>query len=273
MKTRRRLDEHLLNTGQFSDQKEAQAWILCGKVLVDGAVCAKPGTLIRSDSVVTLRAKPPRFASRGGYKLEKALRRFDIAVEDKVVLDAGAAAGGFTDCLLQCGARHVYAVDVGYGQLKGKLATDPRVTNWERRNISDLSQEDFDPPLDFCTADLSFLSLVKALPVLQKLFLKPYSLVCLIKPLFEGLSHEYRGDPDAIAPVLLRFFEEIMEPGIVVAAVTVSPILSTRNTVEFLMFAHNTAAHKSPAQLTDEAVHSMLQEPPVEADLMEDRSG
>lgn len=263
MKRRSRLDEYLLAQGYFSSLREAQAWILAGKILVNGSVCSKVGTLLDIRATVNLRGLPPRYSSRGGYKLEKALHRFGVNVEGRVALDAGAATGGFTDCLLQHGVRHVYAVDVGFGQLKGKLANNPKVTNWERVNISDLSRDDFDQLLDLCTVDLSFLSLTTALPILRRLFLQPYAFICLIKPLFEGLSHKHRDDPQLIATTLSRFFESVINSGIAIVAVTVSPVLGTRGTIEFLMYCHENLPSQSAVRLAEQAVSAMADEPPL----------
>src|SRR5262245_18281216 len=122
-----RVDALLVEHGYFEDLKTAQGFVLAGKIVVDGHVCSKPGTMVREDAKIFVRGVVLKFASRGGYKLEAALDRFGIDVTGKVALDAGASTGGFTDCLLQRGAARVYSVDVGFGQLRGKLAADPRV--------------------------------------------------------------------------------------------------------------------------------------------------
>src|SRR5262245_51502136 len=157
-----RIDALLVELGYFEDLKTAQGFILAGKVVVDEKVCSKPGTTVREDAKIFVRGEQLKFASRGGYKLEAALERFAIDVTNKVVLDAGASTGGFTDCLLQHGAARVYAVDVGFGQLRGKLASDPRVVNMEKTNVGDLTLASFDPPIELCTFDLSYLSMTKS---------------------------------------------------------------------------------------------------------------
>jgi 23S rRNA (cytidine1920-2'-O)/16S rRNA (cytidine1409-2'-O)-methyltransferase len=225
-----RLDDLLMDRRHFADVRSAQAHVMAGKVLVDGAVCDKPGTRVKS-----IRRPQLRYVSRGGYKLEAALRSFAFSVVDKIVLDAGAASGGFTDCLLQHGAKLVYALDAGYGQLKGRLAANPRVINWERTNISDVGVEDFVPALDLCVVDLSYLSLVKAVPILKSLFRGPYQMICLVKPLYEGLDQKLKADPRAIRCVLEKVLTELSHRGTHVANVIVSPIFGSRDSVEFLI--------------------------------------
>ena len=259
---KQRLDEYLLAHGHFESLKQAQAWILSGKVVVDGAVCTQAGTAVREPDVA-LRGAAAQYASRGGYKMEKALRALPVDARDKVALDAGAASGGFTDCLLQHGARLVYAVDVGYGQLKGRLANDPRVRNMERVNISDVRVEQLDPPIDLCVGDLSFLSLVTAFPILRALFKSPFRLIALVKPLFEGLAPGQRSDPAAIAAVLAEFFAKLADAGIPLSAVTVSPILGSRETVEFLMLADESLPRVAPDAMVEQAMRALRDEPPV----------
>jgi 23S rRNA (cytidine1920-2'-O)/16S rRNA (cytidine1409-2'-O)-methyltransferase len=182
-------------------------WIMAGKVVVDGVVVTKPGTLIKTSARIFLRGTPLRSASRGGYKLEHALKRFSINVAGRVCLDAGAAAGGFTDCMLLCGVRLIYAVDAGYGQLRGRIANDPRVVSMERTNISDVRADQLDPGIEFAAIDLSYLSLTKAVPIVARLFAsQPVELVCLIKPLYEGLAQRHIDDLGAVAAVLHDLF-------------------------------------------------------------------
>src|SRR5438552_10339941 len=138
-----RLDELLLARGLFDDLQKARGWILSGNVLVRGAPATKAGEQFPEDVELALRGHVSKYASRGGLKLEAALSRFPVSVEGKVVLDAGASTGGFSDCLLQHGAARVYSVDVGYGQLRGSVAANKRVVNMERTNISDLTLDGF----------------------------------------------------------------------------------------------------------------------------------
>ncbi len=207
---------------------------MAGKVVVAGAVCSKAGTPVATSAEMHVRGRSMKFVSRGGFKLEAALEGFGIDVTSRVVLDAGASTGGFTDCLLQRGAARVYAVDVGYGQLRGRLATDARVVNLERTNISDVSRAALDPPISLAVADLSNLSLRKAVPVLCALFSEPVELVVLVKPLFEGLD---RSGMEAAAPLqstLRALMEEVVGLGLGVRGLMASPIRGGRSSVEFL---------------------------------------
>jgi len=157
---------------------------MAGKVIVNNQRIDKAGTRVPLTSDIRLKGDG-KYVGKGGYKLEGALSDFGMNVSGKVVLDAGAAAGGFTDCLLQNGAAKVYAVDAGFGALAGKLSNDSRVINLERTNISSLSPDGFDPRPEVATVDLSYLSLRKAIPVISRLLSPEGELVCLVKPLFE----------------------------------------------------------------------------------------
>jgi len=255
----------LLELGLFDDRKAAVGWIMAGKVVVDGVVVTKPGTLVKTDARIFLRGTPLRFASRGGYKLSHALKRFAIDVGGQVCLDAGAAAGGFTDCMLQCGARLVYAVDAGYGQLRGRIASDPRVVSMERTNISDVRAEQLDPGIEFAAIDLSYLSLTKAIPTVARLFAgQPVELVCLIKPLYEGLAQRHMNDRDAFAPVLHDLFRNLEAIGFPASDAGVSPILGSRGAIEFL--AHVRGASETPGavMLTARAIDELDAHPPRE---------
>jgi 23S rRNA (cytidine1920-2'-O)/16S rRNA (cytidine1409-2'-O)-methyltransferase len=231
---RLRLDDLLIERGVFNDLKVARGWIAAGKVVVDGNVVTTVGSRFSMDAELHLRGRPMRFASRGGYKLEYALQRFDLQVTDLVCLDAGASAGGFTDCLLQNAASLVYAVDVGYGLLKGKVATNQRVRVFEKTNISDLTLQTFSPPIDFACIDLSYLSLKTALPIIELLFQQPYDIVALVKPSFEGLGTLSVSEPTHLSNVLSRLFAELAEKGFRPSNVVVSPLLGSRGAIEFL---------------------------------------
>lgn len=264
---RLRLDEILLNSGFFPDLKSAQAYIMSEKVVVDGAVCSKAGSLIKKNSEVFIREIPAKFASKGGFKLDKALTSFNINITDRVCLDAGASTGGFTDCLLKHGAKKVYAVDVGYGQFSGRLANDPRVINMEKKNISDLRIDIFEPPIDFCTIDLSFLSLTKAIMIIKPLFKNPLEIVCLIKPLYEGLARESMNDPNELRNTLNTLFKKlIQEQSITISDCIVSPILGGRGATEFIAHIHDNIikASYSHEELVEKAIAMLKQTPPID---------
>jgi 23S rRNA (cytidine1920-2'-O)/16S rRNA (cytidine1409-2'-O)-methyltransferase len=240
-------------------------WIMAGKVVVDGVVVTKPGTLIKTDARIFLRGTPLRFASRGGYKLDHALKRFNINLAGRVCLDAGAAAGGFTDCMLQCGARLVYAVDAGYGQLRGRIANDSRVVSMERTNISDVRAAQLDPGIEFAAIDLSYLSLTKAVPTVARLFAsQPVELVCLIKPLYEGLAQRHVNNPGAIAPVLHNLLVNLEASGFPACDAGASPILGSRGAIEFLAHVRVPFATPGAAMLAARAIDELYAHPPRE---------
>jgi 23S rRNA (cytidine1920-2'-O)/16S rRNA (cytidine1409-2'-O)-methyltransferase len=181
---KRPLADLLVESSLFESRDEAVRWIMAGQVLVDGRRIDKPGTPVRVTAELCVRGRR-RYASRGGLKLEAALEHWAIAVQGRVALDCGASTGGFTDCLLQHGTALVYAVEVGFGQLVGKLRADPRVCNLERTNLGDLRAEALDPRPSLITLDLSYLSLRRALPLASGLLADGGEILALFKPLFE----------------------------------------------------------------------------------------
>ena len=213
------LDALLAERGIFESAEEARPWIMTGQVLVNEQLIDKPGMLVPRDAVLRVRGRH-RYVSRGGYKLEAAIERFRVNVAGRVALDCGASTGGFTDCLLQHGARLVYAVEVGYGQLVGSLRADARVRNLERTNLSDLVSSDLDPPPSLVTLDLSYLSLTKALPIAAALVEPEGYVLALLKPLFEVESPEARrsgqiDDPALLVTALCRVLEAGTGTGLV----------------------------------------------------------
>ena len=179
-----RLDERVVSEGFAESKTLAQSLIRAGKVLVDDVPVDKPGTRIRSDASIRMRGVSRRFVSRGGEKLEGALASLGVRCEGRLCLDVGASTGGFTDCLLQSGARHVTAVDVGYGQLADRLRRDSRVTVLERTNARYLESAQLEHPIDLVTVDASFISATLLLPRIAQVAPQAYVLV-LVKPQFE----------------------------------------------------------------------------------------
>ncbi len=236
-KPKQRLDEYVVQAQLVADVRAARGLIMSHQVLVDDAVVTKPGAPVRPGARVRLRRPLGRYVSRGGDKLAGALERFGLDVRGRVCLDAGACTGGFTDCLLQHGARLVYAVDVGHGQLHSRLVLDERVVSLEKTNISDLGPGSFGPGVPtLCTADLSYLSLVKAVPVLEAVVAPGALLVCLVKPLFEGLAEVSHRDPAALERVLgelLAAVEAVATRRILACAA--SPITGSNGSIEFLV--------------------------------------
>jgi 23S rRNA (cytidine1920-2'-O)/16S rRNA (cytidine1409-2'-O)-methyltransferase len=245
--------------------KTAVGWIMAGKVVVDGIVVTKPGTLVKVSARISLRGTPLRFASRGGYKLDHALDRFRIDLTGKVCLDAGASTGGFTDCMLQRGARRVYAVEAGYGQLRGRLAGDPRVVSIERTNISELRADHLEPGIAFAAVDLSYLSLTTAVPIVARLFHgRPVEMVCLVKPLYEGLAQRDMNDHGALATVLHKLFGDLKASGLPAADACVSPILGGRGAIEFLAHIRDGSVTPGADALAARAIHELDAHPPRE---------
>jgi 23S rRNA (cytidine1920-2'-O)/16S rRNA (cytidine1409-2'-O)-methyltransferase len=236
---------------------------MAGRVVVDGVVVTKPGTPVKVSARISLRGTPLRFASRGGYKLDHALNRFGIALTGKVCLDAGASTGGFTDCMLQRGARRVYAVEAGYGQLRGRLAADPRVVSMERTNIGNLRADQFEPGIDFAAVDLSYLSLTTAVPIVARLFHgRPVEMVCLVKPLYEGLAQHHMDDRRALAAVLHNLFADLQARDLPAVDTCVSPILGGRGAIEFLAHIRDGSATPGAEVLAARAIHELDAHPP-----------
>ncbi len=184
-KERMRLDKWLVSSGLVPTRERARSLILAGRVRVSGRRLDKPGAQIDPAESVALIEPDHPYVSRGGVKLEGALRAFGVSVEGKTALDVGASTGGFTDCLLQHGASRVYAVDVGYGQFAWKLRTDPRVVLFERTHIRDLDRSGIPDPVDLAVIDVSFISLKKVLPRVRPFVRPAGEILCLVKPQFE----------------------------------------------------------------------------------------
>lgn len=214
---------------------------MAGLVFYQGRRIEKPGTFVDPNGEIEVRGNPCPYVSRGGLKLEDALHKFGITVKDKIALDAGASTGGFTQCLLKQGARRVYAVDVGYGQLAWKLRHDPRVAVYERTNLRYLTPEDLGTRVDLVTLDLSFISLEKVLPAVRRLLNNGGEVVALVKPQFEA-GREYVGkggvvtDADVHCRVLERIIKISRELGFHIKGVTYSPLLGADGNVEFFLW-------------------------------------
>ena len=181
-----RLDKLVTQRDLFPSRSQAKRAIMAGLVLVNEEVVDKAGTQVDVEAEIRVKGEVHPYVSRGGLKLEKALKEFAISLEDKVVIDIGASTGGFTDCALEFGAREVYAVDVGYGQLAWKLRQDQRVVNLERTNARYLTPEDFEVKFDLATVDVAFISLTKILAALVDLLAREGEVLALIKPQFEA---------------------------------------------------------------------------------------
>jgi len=233
--------EKLLEENWFSDEKEAGSWVMMGKVLVDEQVVNNLNEKIPVSSTVRIKEYyKKRYVNKGGLKLEHALDTFKISADNHVVLDCGASTGGFTDCWLQHGAGLVYAVDVGYGQLAGKLAADARVKNMEKTNLSDECLLSIQPKPEFISLDLSYLSLKQALPICRAILKDKGLMVCLIKPLFEIKSSEVRrqgniNQRDMLRDILIDLCEFYIESGLNILGITNSPVTGNAGTLEYFI--------------------------------------
>ena len=181
-----RLDVLLVKRGMASSREKAKAIIMAGQVYVDGQKEDKAGSMFPEEAPIEVRGNTLKYVSRGGLKLEKAMKQFDLTLSGKVCMDVGASTGGFTDCMLQNGAKKVYSVDVGHGQLDWKLRNDERVVCMEKTNIRYVTPDMVEDVIDFASIDVSFISLTKVLPPVRELLEEDGEIVCLIKPQFEA---------------------------------------------------------------------------------------
>ncbi len=239
MGEKQRLDYLLVAKKYFSTREKARTPIMIGKVYVDGKKIVKPGTKIDLDAEILVDYVESRYVGRGGYKLEKALKEFDINLKGKIIMDIGASTGGFTDCALKNGAKKVYAIDVGYGQLDWSLRNDPRVINMEKQNIRFLPVEAIDDRIDFVTADVSFISLKLVFPVIKAL--AAGEVVALIKPQFEvGKGQVGKGgivkDAGLHEQALKDVTAAALSSGYYLKALTYSPVKGAKGNMEFLAY-------------------------------------
>lgn len=246
-----RLDLVLVNNGYFPTRQQAQRAVMAGWVRVNGERMDKPGTRIPLEAAVEVARREHPYVSRGGLKLEQALKVFPLDLGGRTVLDVGASTGGFTDCALQNGAVKVYAVDVGYGQLAWKLRQDPRVVVMERTNFRYMQAEDLpEETPDFATVDVSFISLSLILPPLKALLKMPGDVVALVKPQFEA-GREQVGrkgivrDPQVHQKVLARFAEMATTAGFSLKGLAPSPITGSRGNIEFLSWLQRSPMENS----------------------------
>ncbi|SMP19537.1 23S rRNA (cytidine1920-2'-O)/16S rRNA (cytidine1409-2'-O)-methyltransferase [Desulfurobacterium pacificum] len=236
-----RIDKLLVEKGLVKSRERAKALIMAGKVKVNGQVVDKPGTSVPADSVIEVKEEDIPYVSRGGLKLETALKEFGVDVSGFVCLDVGASTGGFTDCLLQHGAKKVYAVDVGRGQLDWKLRNDPRVISIERFNARYLTEKEIPEKVDLVVMDVSFISVTKLLPVVKQ-FLKPEGkMIVLIKPQFELTKREVdRGkgvirDPELHKKAINKVLEFARSIGLYPEKLTLSKPRGPKGNKEFLV--------------------------------------
>ena len=256
MKIKKRLDVLLTEQGHAESRAKAQAIIMSGLVYVNGQKADKPGISYEETVAIEVRTGGCPYVSRGGLKLEKALRDFGVDPTGYVCSDSGASTGGFTDCLLQQGAKKVFAIDVGYGQLDWKIRSDPRVVVMERTNVRYVTPEQLGEPLDLSVVDVSFISLRIVLPVIKTFLKDNGQVLCLIKPQFEAGKDKVgkKGvvrDPAVHKEVLDDFVALTRELDMAILGLTFSPVKGPEGNIEFL--AHLTRADV-PGVIPDTAV-------------------
>ncbi len=237
-----RLDRLLVERGISSTRERAKALILSGAVLVDETPVDKAGALVREDAQIRVKGEDNPYVSRGGQKLKGALTEFDVHVGGLVALDVGASTGGFTDCLLQEGAKKVYAVDVGYGQFAWSLRNDPRIVLFERTNIRFFSGEGIGDRIDIATIDTSFISLRLVMPAVLRLLEGKAVIIALVKPQFEAGYGEVgkKGvvkDPVMHRKILQDMVEFCRELGLDVVGTCESPLMGPAGNREFFLYA------------------------------------
>lgn len=262
MRKRQRLDTDMLRRGLVSSRAEAQTMITCGRVRVGRSVAIKSSTLVSPSESVHIVGEPPRYVSRGGVKLEHAIKAFGICVEGSRVIDVGSSTGGFTDCLLQHGAKEVVAVDVGRNQLHERLRADPRVKLYERTDVRDIDIAAIGGSAPLVTADLSFISLRKVMCDLRRL--ATTGVVLLVKPQFEAGKLEAdraKGvirDPKIHKQAVANVVEAVAASGMRFVQITTSPVKGAAGNTEFFIHAHVSgssvnANHASASQAISDA--------------------
>ena len=241
---KKRLDILLVEKGLAPSREKAKAIIMSGIVYVDNVKEDKAGSSFEEDANIEVRGKTLKYVSRGGLKLEKAIETFGVDVEDKICMDIGASTGGFTDCMLQNGAKKVYSVDVGRGQLAWKLVTDDRVVVMDKTNIRYISPGDVEDKIEFASADVSFISLTKILEPVKAILTDDAKMVCLIKPQFEA-GREKVGkkgvvrDKSVHIEVIQMIASYVRSIGFGILDLDYSPVKGPEGNIEYLIYLQN----------------------------------
>lgn len=241
---KKRIDILLVDKGHFESRERAKKAIMAGLVFVDNQRCDKPGTEVKEEANILVKGNPIPYVSRGGLKLEKAMKYFGVTLKDKVCMDIGASTGGFTDCMLQNGAVKVFSIDVGYGQLAWKLRQDERVVCMERTNIRYVTIEDTKEFAHFASIDVSFISLKLVLPKAKELLNRDGEVVALIKPQFEAGKEKVgkKGvvrDKKVHIEVIETISTYVIENGFAILNLDYSPIKGPEGNIEYLIHLRN----------------------------------
>lgn len=256
---KKRLDVLVYEKGFTDSREKAKAVIMAGEIYVDNQKADKCGQSYDENANIEFRGKAPKYVSRGGLKLEKAINNFNLDLNGKITMDIGASTGGFTDCMLQNGAKKVYSIDVGYGQLAWKLRNDERVVNLERTNMRKVTREQVTDDIDFFSIDVSFISLKLLLPVARELLSENAEAVCLIKPQFEA-GREKVGkkgvvrDPLVHIEVVESIYNFCLENGFSVLNLDYSPIKGPEGNIEYLIHIKKSDKPKSYTDITPETL-------------------
>lgn len=257
---KKRLDILLTEKGLCDSRTRAKALIMEGAVFVDGVREDKAGSLFSEECKIELKSNPLPYVSRGGLKIEKAIKEFEIDLNGKIVMDVGASTGGFTDCMLINGAQKVYSIDVGYGQLDYKLRTNPRVVVMERTNIRNVTPEDLEDVPEFSTVDVSFISLKTVLPVIKSLLSPNHGICALIKPQFEaGKDQVGKNGVVRDEKIHRQVVEEIVSfvqgIGYGVFGLSYSPIKGPKGNIEYLIYIRT---ENDPGVVTHDKIKDVI---------------
>ena len=251
-----RLDILLVEKGIFTSRERAKTSIMAGKIFVDGQRVDKAGEKVNIDSEILFKGQEIPYVSRGGLKLEKAMKEFGISLDNKTCMDIGASTGGFTDCMLQNGAKKVFSIDVGYGQFAWKLRTDSRVVCMERTNIRYVTPEDIGEAIDFASIDVSFISLKKIMPATINLLSTEGEVVALIKPQFEagkekvgkkGVVRDINVHKEVVKSIVDYLYSENLN----ILAVSYSPIKGPEGNIEYLVYFTKDKNRESTFSIND----------------------
>ena len=261
MTEKKRLDVALFERGFCESREKAMALIMAGQVYVNNRKVTKSGDTVKEGDCLEVRGEKLPFVSRGGLKLQKAVEQFDLSLDGCVCMDIGASTGGFSDCMLQKGAKKVYAIDVGYGQLAWKLREDSRVVNLERTNFRYVTREQIPEEIDFASVDVSFISLRLIVPVMRDLLKDGGKAVCLIKPQFEagrdkvgkkGVVREQSVHVEVVDGIV----QFLLDSGFSVLGLDYSPVKGPQGNIEYLVLAQKTDAPQNGLTVTAQEIVS-----------------